>query len=122
MSELIGSLILAGSIILFFWASGYIVRKKAVRHEVVRKTVHILSGTACAVTVFLFESPIALLILVCFFIPFFVISARFRLFPGIYRKDRPSYGPVFLSAACGVLLLLFWTEKMVFFAALMTVA
>jgi uncharacterized protein (TIGR00297 family) len=122
MKEITGSLILAGGIILFFWASGYIVRKKAIRHEVVRKAVHILSGTACAVTVFFFESPVALLILVCFFVPFFVISARFKLFPGVYRKDRPSYGPVFLAAACGVLLLFFWDEKAAFFGALMTVA
>ncbi|MBI4831164.1 MAG: DUF92 domain-containing protein [Candidatus Lindowbacteria bacterium] len=122
MKELTRSLILAGSIILFFWASGLLVRKKAVRHEVVRKTVHVLSGTACAVCVFFFESPGALLILVCFFIPFFVISARVSLFPGVYRKDRHSYGPAFLAAACGALFLLFWQDKFVIFAALMTAA
>jgi uncharacterized protein (TIGR00297 family) len=122
MKELLGSIVLAGSIILFFWASGFIVRSKTIRHEAVRKTVHILSGTACSVTVFFFESPVTLLILVCFFVPFFVLSARLKLFPGVYRKDRPSYGPVFLAAACGVLLLFFWTKKPAFFAGLMTVA
>lgn len=122
MNELVGGLTLAGSIILFFWASGFFIRKKTIPHEVVRKIVHVLSGTACAVSIFFFESPIALLVLVCFFIPFFIVSARLKLFPGVYRRDRASYGPAFLAAACGALFLFFWTEKIVIFASLMTVA
>jgi uncharacterized protein (TIGR00297 family) len=122
MRELISSLIVAASIVFFFWVSGYIVRRSAIRHEFVRKAVHILSGTASGVCIFFFESPVALLILACFFVPFFVISARFSLFPGVYRKDRPSHGPAFLAAACGALFISFWTEKTVIFAALMTVA
>jgi len=122
MKEIVSSLILMVGIILFFWAPGYLIRTIKVRHEVMRKTTHVLASTASAVSIFFFDSPRPLLILVVFFTALFAVGPRLRLFPGVYRKERASYGPAYFAATCGILLLLTWTQKYIMFTALLTMA